>query len=252
MGCTMSTSWKSAAIALIALVLAAPPVRAQDSANPYGAPFSADNGYGPPPGYGSDYSNAPQCNPANYGPDQVMPPACMPQAYCDQYGCPDDFYDMPIWYGPVFYDNVWVTGPVYYRVWHGLRQYWIHGGWHYDAWIGPRPSWWNAALYHTGPALGRNYHLIGRTANATNSIRVWRGTQASTYRDGGSGQFYSRGLSDRATASGTTERAINRVSFRAPDTSHQMAPQYHFSGNSSSLGARNHNSGSGGHHGHTR
>ena len=149
----MSTSWKSAAIALIALVLAAPPVRAQDSANPYGAPFSADNGYGPPPGYGSDYSNAPQCNPANYGPDQVMPPACMPQAYCDQYGCPDDFYDMPIWYGPVFYDNVWVTGPVYYRVWHGLRQYWIHGGWHYDAWIGPRPSWWNAALYHTGPAL---------------------------------------------------------------------------------------------------
>src|SRR5277367_2356625 len=62
--------------------------------------------------------------------------------YCDQFGCPDDFWDMPVYYGPVFYAGYWYDGPLYFRDWYGHRQFWIHGGWHSDEWRGPHPGWW--------------------------------------------------------------------------------------------------------------
>lgn len=254
----MGTLWKSAAVAIaLSASVATAPASAQDAGNGYGPPPYAANSYGPPPGYGEGYANAPDdvCNPANYGPDQTMPPACQPQAYCDQYGCPDDFYDMPIWYGPVFYDNVWFGGPVYYRDWHGRRQYWIHGGWRYDAWQGPRPLWWNAGHYHTGPALGRNFRRNHGAGSATTSVRVWRGTQASTYYDGRGGRYYGPGFADRETVpqatpargagqfSSANQRAIGGGTFQAQHALQQRAPQRHYSGGQSFRGR------SGGHRG---
>lgn len=72
--------------------------------------------------------------------------------YCDAYGCPEDYYDLPVFYGDVFYDNAWLTGPLYYRDWYGRRQFWIHGGWRYGNHRGGR----------FGPALGRNWYLQNR------------------------------------------------------------------------------------------
>jgi hypothetical protein len=46
--------------------------------------------------------------------------------YCDQWGCPDTFWNYPIYYCPVYYRGRWYQGPVYYR---NYRAYtvWIHG-----------------------------------------------------------------------------------------------------------------------------
>jgi hypothetical protein len=50
--------------------------------------------------------------------------------YCDPYyGCPDDYYDQPLYYGQVYWGDEWFDGPIYYRDWGGRRQFWIHGGW---------------------------------------------------------------------------------------------------------------------------
>src|SRR5579871_1130950 len=76
--------------------------------------------------------------------------------YCDRWGCPTDYWNYPIYYGPVYYDNVWYRGPVYTRVVDGERWYWIHGAWHNDQWRGPRPSW--ARTGHYGEPLGLDYY----------------------------------------------------------------------------------------------
>ena len=76
--------------------------------------------------------------------------------YCDQWGCPDDFWDLPVYYGSVFYDDQWFDGPVYYRDWYGRRQYWIHGDWRFDEWRGPHPGWWREGRY--GPPLGMEFY----------------------------------------------------------------------------------------------
>ena len=76
--------------------------------------------------------------------------------YCDRWGCPDSFWDMPVYYGSVFVDGQWYDGPAYFRDWHGIREYWIHGGWHRDEWRGPHPSWWREGRY--GPSLGMDYY----------------------------------------------------------------------------------------------
>jgi hypothetical protein len=111
-----------------------------------------------------------------------MPPECYSNeyasGYCDAYGCPDDYYDLPIWYGPVFYGDAWYNGPVYYRDGFGGRQYWIHGGWHSDQWRGPRPSWWTASRYHTGSALGRSWY---RSHGSAHQRGNWN--RGSEYRD---------------------------------------------------------------------
>lgn len=77
--------------------------------------------------------------------------------FCDRWGCPDGYWDYPVWYGPVYYGGGWYQGPVYYRDYDGARWFWIHGDWHRDEWVGPRPGWWSSSYYY-GPALGFEYY----------------------------------------------------------------------------------------------
>jgi hypothetical protein len=92
--------------------------------------------------------------------------------YCDEWGCPDEYWDMPVWYGPVYYDGRWFNGPVYYRDFGGQRLFWVRGGWRRDGWRGPRPSWWRAD-YRFGPALGYEFYLGHGFRHGRD--RFWRG-----------------------------------------------------------------------------
>jgi hypothetical protein len=125
--CSMKNYWKmaAAALALTAGATAAIPASAQ----------SFGLGFGPRGGISFSYDSG---------------------GYCDQFGCPDDFWDMPVFYGPVFWHGDWYNGPVYYREAFGHRQFWIDGDWRYDEWRGPHPSWWREGRY--GPALGVDYY----------------------------------------------------------------------------------------------
>src|SRR5205823_14142829 len=76
--------------------------------------------------------------------------------YCDRWGCPREYWNYPIFYGPVYYGSAWYRGPVYYRSVNGERWYWIHGAWHRDQWRGPRPTW--ARDTHYGPPRGLDYY----------------------------------------------------------------------------------------------
>ena len=76
--------------------------------------------------------------------------------YCDEYGCPDQFWDYPIYYCPVFYRGGWYRGPVYYRNEDGDVQFWVRGAWHHDQWDGPRPDW--ACTDRFGPPLGFEFY----------------------------------------------------------------------------------------------
>jgi hypothetical protein len=80
--------------------------------------------------------------------------------YCDSYGCPDDYWDRPVYYGSIYYGGSWLNGPFYYRDWNGRRQYWARGGWRYDGWSGDRPSQYRN--YRYGPALGRDWYRNNR------------------------------------------------------------------------------------------
>src|ERR1700761_6304741 len=64
--------------------------------------------------------------------------------YCDEWGCPDEYWDYPVYYGPVYYGGRWFNGPVYYRDYGGERWFWVHGGWRRDEWRGPHPGWWRS------------------------------------------------------------------------------------------------------------
>jgi hypothetical protein len=61
--------------------------------------------------------------------------------YCDDYGCPGNYWDDPVYYCPVYFRHRWYRGPVYYSRRHGDTLFWIHGGWRHDEWGGPRPPW---------------------------------------------------------------------------------------------------------------
>lgn len=76
--------------------------------------------------------------------------------YCDRWGCPGDYWDYPVFYGPVYFEGEWYEGPVYYRYEDGDYWYWVHGGWRRDEWRGERPEW--ARETRRGPALGRDYY----------------------------------------------------------------------------------------------
>src|SRR5215472_9016274 len=170
---------------------------------------------------------------------------------------------MPTWYGAVFYESVWFAGPVYYRDWHGQRQYWIHGGWHYDTWHGSRPAWWNAGHYHTGPAFGRAYYRNHSAGGAT-SVRVWRGIQATTYYDSGSGNYFGSGIAGggpiprgahRPTAGGgpNPQAALRPTgSVNAQHPPQQSSLRYHYGGDHIPVAPSNHglkSSGRSGYHG---
>jgi hypothetical protein len=115
---------------------------------PQGNYYPPDNGNYPPPDYADGYG---------YYPPGGVTFSYDSGGYCDQWGCPDAFWDLPVYYGPVFFGGAWYDGPLYYRDWYGQRQYWLHGGWHFDEWRGPRPSWWHAG--RIGPALGMNFYM---------------------------------------------------------------------------------------------
>jgi hypothetical protein len=100
--------------------------------------------------------------------------------YCDDWGCPDMYWDMPVYYGPVYYDGRWFQGPLYYRDYGGNRWYWVHGGWRLDGWRGPRPAWWRGN-YRVGPALGYAYYT--RNGFRHDRDRFWRGNDWAPGRD---------------------------------------------------------------------
>lgn len=94
--------------------------------------------------------------------------------YCDSYGCPDGYWDFPVWYGPVYFHRRWYRGPVYYRDdMSDRRVYWIAGGWHHDQWRGDRPDWWYRNHYYAGPALGYSFYLGHGFRHDRD--RYWRG-----------------------------------------------------------------------------
>jgi hypothetical protein len=124
----MKTCWKGALAALAfagAAAAATAPVHAQS----FGLTF------GPRGGIGFSFNSG---------------------GYCDDIGCPGDFWDMPVYYGPVFWEGQWYDGPLYYRDGYGRRQFWIHGDWRFDEWRGPHPGWWREGRY--GPPLGADYY----------------------------------------------------------------------------------------------
>ena len=71
--------------------------------------------------------------------------------YCDDYGCPTNYWDDPVYYCPVYYRHRWYRGPVYYSRRGGGTYFWIHHGWRRDEWGGPRPGW--ACNDRYGPPL---------------------------------------------------------------------------------------------------
>lgn len=91
--------------------------------------------------------------------------------FCDDWGCPRSYWDYPVYYGPVYFHDVWYRGPVYYRVIDGDDWYWVHGGWHRDQWHGPRPAWWGR--YRHGPALGYSFYTSHGFRH--DHDRYWRG-----------------------------------------------------------------------------
>ncbi|MGC9953528.1 MAG: hypothetical protein ABSD21_04530 [Rhizomicrobium sp.] len=69
-----------------------------------------------------------------------------PCAYYDYYdepppwGLPPDYCDYPVYFEPVYYDDYWYRGPIYYRWYGGERLFWLNGGWRHDEWRGARPE----------------------------------------------------------------------------------------------------------------
>lgn len=138
----MRKLWKATLAALS--ITACMGVAGCAGAQSYGYGGYDDYGYGQPPG-GISYNYA-------------------SGGYCDTWGCPDDYYDLPVYYGSVYFGGDWFNGPLYYRDWGGARQYWVRGGWHYDDWRGARPNWYTPGRY--GPALGRDFYRSDRFRNA--------------------------------------------------------------------------------------
>src|SRR5882724_6147756 len=134
----MRRFFKAAVVAFgVTGALAAVPASAQYYDPNYDPSY--DQGYDP--GYDQSYGDQ-SYDPYQgyYGPDT---------GYCDPgYDCPDDYYDLPLYYGDVYYGNNWYNGPFYYRDYGGRRQYWVHGGWRYG----------NNRGGHFGPALGLNFY----------------------------------------------------------------------------------------------
>jgi hypothetical protein len=188
----MRTFWKVAAAMLALGTVAAIPARAQpyddryygnDSASGLpGAGYYDDNGYYQGAygdgAYGDDYADG------YYGQDAYGDPYAYAQAdygadaygYCDEYGCPDDYWSLPVYYGSVYYGDTWLNGPLYYRDWGGRHQYWIRGAWRYDGWRGARPSGYREGRY--GPALGlnwyRTHHAYRQGWNGNSGYRTYR------------------------------------------------------------------------------
>ncbi len=88
--------------------------------------------------------------------------------YCDAWGCPDRFWNYPVYYCPVYYGGRWYSGPAYYRQSRGGYQYWIRGGWRRDSWNRPRPR--GACVDRYGPPLDLDFYIW----NGFNVRDQWR------------------------------------------------------------------------------
>jgi hypothetical protein len=115
--------------------------------------------------------------------------------YCDQWGCPDDYWGYPVYYGPVYYGGRWYNGPLYYRYYGGNYWYWVHGGWRRDEWRGARPHWWRGN-YRYGPALSLDYyrsHGFHVRDNDWRRYRSWSRTHnwERDHRDWGRGHDWN-------------------------------------------------------------
>jgi len=130
---------------------------------------------------------------------------------CDQWGCPGDYWTYPISYGPVYYDNAWYRGPVYYRTVNGAHWYWIHGAWHRDQWRGPRPTWARDVRY--GRPLGLDYYRAHGFRVRDEDWRAWRDRDYRTrtgYREDNRGGSYANGDRIRDYDHDTYDRDRNR------------------------------------------
>ncbi|MBN9587488.1 MAG: hypothetical protein J0G99_00640 [Alphaproteobacteria bacterium] len=134
--------------------------------------------------------------------------------YCDAYGCPADYWNQPVYYGPIYFNNAWLDGPFYYRDWGGARQYWVHGGWHNDNWRGPRPDRYREGRY--GPALGRDFYRSNHVyrqggRDGDRNRRDGSGGRDRNYRDrDNQGQNY-QGRSNRSGGYGTSNNTGGRA-----------------------------------------
>jgi hypothetical protein len=89
-------------------------------------------------------------------PRDIVEMARQSGGYCDQGGCPNNFWRYRIYYGPVFYHHRWFRGPVYTKDDYGRNFFWINGGWHRDEWHARRPSW--ARNEYFGPPQSRDFY----------------------------------------------------------------------------------------------
>jgi hypothetical protein len=139
--------------------------------------------------------------------------------YCDAWGCPGDFYDMPVYYGSVFYGGQWYNGPHYYRDYGGQRQYWVHGGWHNDGWQGARPNWWREG--RTSPALGRDFYRSDRFRNsgAFRRDQGGGGNRGARDRNGDGRPDFNRG------GGGNGQPAFSNGRFNNNATTPSQTPQ---------------------------
>jgi hypothetical protein len=100
--------------------------------------------------------------------------------YCDAWGCPDSYWDYPIYYCPVYYGGQWYRGPVYYRMIFGRPYYWLHGDWRRDAWIGPRPVW--ACVDRFGPPLDLDFYIWNGFSVRDDWRYAWRNHRDDWWR----------------------------------------------------------------------
>jgi hypothetical protein len=184
----------------------------------------ANNGYGDPYGGGSGDPYAGDDSGIGV-PQDGIPYDQASGGYCDQWGCPDDYYDLPVYYGSAFYDGLWFDGPLYYRNWYGSRQYWVHGGWHADNWRGARPSWYAQGRY--GPALGRDFYRSGsfRSGNAQRSFNrgfdnrgAFNGNSGNASRPSNGG-FGNRSFDNRQSVNAGNGMRFGNRGFAAPAAS---------------------------------
>ena len=123
--------------------------------------------------------------------------------YCDAWGCPDGYWDFPVYYGSIYYNGAWLDGPIYCRDIDGRRQFWVHGGWHNDGWRGERPAQYPAG--RVGPALGRDFYRSANFRNGSGGNGARNG-----FRDNESGlnaqSFQGNGNSSSGGNSGNGNR----------------------------------------------
>ena len=123
--------------------------------------------------------------------------------YCDDSGCPDDFWDYPVYYCPVFYDGDWYKGPVYYRDFDGRNLFWVHGEWRRDEWRGARPLW--ACTDRVGPPLGFEFYQNHGFRMRAEWRDRWRRHHDS---DRGDWRGNNRGGNDRGNWRGDDRRGV--------------------------------------------